>query len=95
MSGAGNRYRLVITPTAKRQLSERLPEGPAFAAYECIVGPLLENPHRAGKRLRAPLDELYCARRGTYRLIYLIDGERQIVSVIDVAHRRGVNSLHS
>ncbi len=35
---------LVITPTARGQLSENLPESAAFAAYEFIVGPLLENP---------------------------------------------------
>ena len=59
-----------------------------MAAYEFIVGPLLDNPHRVGKRLRPPLEDRHATRRGTYRVIYRIeDGERS-VTVVDVAHRR-------
>ena len=47
-SSEDDRYILVITPTARRQLTEALPEAAAFAAYEFIVGPLLDNPHRVG-----------------------------------------------
>ncbi len=83
-----NRYTLSITPTARRQLAETLPEAVALAAYEFIVGPLLDNPHRAGKRLHAPLEDRHSARRGTYRVIYRIDDENQTVSVVDIAHRR-------
>jgi hypothetical protein len=36
-------YELVISPTARRQLAEVLPESVAFAAYEFIIGPLLAN----------------------------------------------------
>jgi hypothetical protein len=46
-----DRFELVISPTARRQLTDRLPESVAFAAYEFIIGPLLENPHRVRKRL--------------------------------------------
>ncbi len=88
MSSQLNRYTLSITPTARRQLAETLPEAVALAAYEFIVGPLLDNPHRVGKRLHAPLEDRHSARRGTYRLIYRIDDENQTVSVVDIAHRR-------
>jgi hypothetical protein len=50
-------YELVISPTARRQLAEVLPESVAFAAYEFIIGPLLANPHRVGKRLQPPLSD--------------------------------------
>jgi mRNA-degrading endonuclease RelE of RelBE toxin-antitoxin system len=83
-----SRHTLIISPTARRQLTERLPEGAAFAAYEFIIGPLLENPQRVGKRLRPPLDDRFSARRGTYRVIYRIDDEQRTVSIVDVAHRR-------
>jgi hypothetical protein len=43
-----DRYRLLITPAARRQLAETLPESVAFAAHEFIVGPLLDHPHRVG-----------------------------------------------
>ena len=81
------RYELFIAPTARRQLTERLPESVAFAAYEFIVGPLLDNPHRVGKRLRTPLDDRHSARRGTYRVLYRIDDELQRVTVVGVFRR--------
>jgi mRNA interferase RelE/StbE len=83
-------YQLVVAPTAKRQLAEQLPESVAFAAYEFIIGPLLDNPHRVGKRLRPPLNDRYSARRGTYRVIYRIDDENQQVIVVGVFSRRGI-----
>lgn len=89
MSAPGDRYSLTIAPTARRQLAELLPEGVAMAAHEFIVGPLLDNPHRVGKRLRPPLEDRHTARRGTYRVIYRIDDVQRSVTVVDVAHRRG------
>jgi len=81
-------YTLLISPSARRQLAEQLPAAVAFAAHEFIIGPLLDNPHRMGKQLRAPLQGRHAARRGTYRVIYRIDDERRTVTVLDVAHRR-------
>lgn len=82
-----DRFDLTISPTARRQLTEKLPDAVAFAAYEFIVGPLLDNPHRVGKRLRPPLDDRYSARRGTYRVIYRIDDKRHRVTVVGIVHR--------
>lgn len=80
------RFELLIAPTARRQLTDHLPGNVAFAAYEFIVGQLLDNPHRVGKRLRPPLDDRHSARRGTYRVIYRIDDERHRVTVVAVVH---------
>ena len=52
-----------------------------------IVGPLLENPHRVGKPLRAPLEGCHSARRGTYRVIYRIDDVERRVTVVGVLPR--------
>jgi mRNA-degrading endonuclease RelE of RelBE toxin-antitoxin system len=81
------RYELIIAPTAKKQLAEQLPESVAFAVYEFIIGPLLDNPHRVGKQLRPPLYGRYSARRGTYRVIYRIDDELQQATVVGVFSR--------
>jgi mRNA interferase RelE/StbE len=81
------RYALIIAPTAKKQPAEELPESVAFAAYEFIIGPLLDNPHRVGKQLRPPLHDRYSARRGTYRVLYRIDDERRQVTVVGVFGR--------
>jgi len=80
-------YSLRITTTARRQLAEQLPESIAFAAFEFISGPLLENPHRVGKQLMPPMDDRWSARRGTYRIIYRIDESQQEVTVVGIAPR--------
>jgi mRNA interferase RelE/StbE len=83
-------YTLRTTPTVRRALTETLPEAVAAAAYEFITGPLLTQPYRVGKRLLAPLDDRFSARRGTYRVIYRIDDKARVVTVVDVGHRRDV-----
>ena len=88
MSQAADRYTLVITPTARRQLAEQLPEAAAFAAHEFIIGALLENPYRVGKRFHPPQKDRYSARRGTYRVVYRSDDAQRTVTVVDAAHRR-------
>lgn len=81
------RFELIVAPTARRQLAEQLPEAVAFAAFEFIVGPLLDNPHRVGKPLHAPLEGRHSARRGTYRVIYRIDEVDRRVLVLGVFAR--------
>jgi mRNA interferase RelE/StbE len=78
------RFSLRVTPTVRRALVERLPEAVAFAAFEVINGPLLDNPYRVGRRLLAPLDDRYSARRGSYRIIYRIDDKARTVTAVDV-----------
>jgi mRNA-degrading endonuclease RelE of RelBE toxin-antitoxin system len=74
----------------RRALSHRLPEAVAAAAYEFMTGPLLTGPYRVGKRLTPPLDDRFSARRGTYRIIYRVDEDNRVVTVVDVDHRRDV-----
>ena len=83
-------YKLQTTPTVRRQLAEDLPEAVAAAALELLTGPLLDNPHRVGRRLSPPADDRYSARRGTYRVLYRIDDHARIVTVVLVTHRRDV-----
>ena len=83
-------YRLRTTPTVRRALTETLPESVAAAAYEFMIGPLLDQPYRVGKRLLPPLDDRFSARRGTYRIIYRIDDHAHVVTVVDVGHRRDI-----
>ncbi len=94
MSDESARFTLVISPTARRQLAERLPEAVAVAAYEFIVGPLLDNPYRVGKQLHPPLADRHSARRGTYRVIYRIDDTRRLVTVVAVVPRADAYRPH-
>jgi mRNA-degrading endonuclease RelE of RelBE toxin-antitoxin system len=88
------RYELIVAPIVRRQLAETLPGSVAFAAYEFITGPLLDNPHRVGKRLRPPLEDRHSARRGTYRVIYRIDDELRRVTVVGVFSRADAYRTH-
>jgi len=81
-------YEVVFTRSARRALEEELPQKIAAAAFEFIVGALRENPRRAGKPLREPLEPLYAARRGEYRVLYRIVDRRLVIEVVTVAHRR-------
>ena len=87
----GKRYELVVAPTARRQLAEQpaeqLPESVAFAAYEFVIGPLLDNPGRVGKQLRPPLDDR--PQRASRHLPsdYRIDEEQRTVTVLGVLPR--------
>lgn len=81
-------YQIVLSPTASRQLQERLPEGVAWACYEFIRGPLAEEPRRVGTLLRKPFEGHWRARRGEYRVRYTIDDDSKQVHVLDIDHRR-------
>jgi mRNA interferase RelE/StbE len=45
------------------------------------------NPHRVGKPLFGPLAGCHGARRGTYRVVYRIDENHDVVHVLDIDHR--------
>ncbi|WP_019873465.1 type II toxin-antitoxin system RelE family toxin [Sporichthya polymorpha] len=60
----------------------------AFAVWEFVSGPLLARPTIVGAPLRAPLEGLWRARRGEYRVRYRIDADRRHVVVLDIDHRR-------
>jgi mRNA interferase RelE/StbE len=80
-------YRLLIARPAARSLAEVLPAKVAAAAYAFVTGPLLSNPRRVGKPLSSPLDPAWSARRGDYRILYLIDDVARAVEVTAVRRR--------
>lgn len=79
-------YRVVLRPAAVRAL-QRMPEKISAACWEFIHGPLAENPHRVGKPLLEPLAPQYSARRGEYRVLYLIENEQVTIVITSVTHR--------
>jgi mRNA-degrading endonuclease RelE of RelBE toxin-antitoxin system len=81
-------YRLRVTAPAARALSNDLPEKIAAPAYEFITGALLADPRRVGKPLVAPMTPAWSARRGQYRVLYLVDDAEGVVTVTAVRHRR-------
>ena len=83
-------YELVVTAPATQPISETLPESVAFAVIDFITGPLLENPKRVGAPIRGELEDIWSARRGTYRILYRIDEGNHEVIVLRVGHRRDI-----
>ena len=86
-------YEVVFSRSARRALERELPEKVATAAFEFIMGPLREDPRKAGKPLRAPLAPLFAARRGEYRVIYRIVAQHLVIEGVSVVHRR--DAYHS
>ncbi len=81
-------YRLAMARSASHALDLELPEAVASAVVEFVTGVLLENPQRVGKPLQPPLDGMWSARRGQYRIIYAIDTAALVVTVLHISHRR-------
>lgn len=83
-------YIIVFSSRAWRNLAEALPEAVAAACWEFIRSALADNPRRVGKPLRDELAGRWSARRGEFRIVYTIEDERVVVTVVDVQHRRDV-----
>lgn len=83
-------YELVVAAPAARAIAEELPEAVAHAVIDLITGPLLTDPYRVGHAMRRELHGVFAARRGTYRVLYRINGERREVTVVRIDHRRDV-----
>lgn len=83
-----NEYELVLTPPARRALTERLPEAIAAAAIEFLTMTLAQQPRRVGRPLRGELAGVWSARRGTYRVLYRVRDEPREVVVLRIEHRR-------
>lgn len=84
-----SRWELVVAPSAERSLM-RLPEKAAAAVVEFMMGPHTEDPKRVGHRLRGELEGLWAARRGPYRVVYVIEEPAREVRVLRIDHRADV-----
>lgn len=83
-------FELVVAGPAARAIAERLTEAVAAAVVDFITGPLLENPYRVGVGLQRELEGIHAARRGTFRVLYRIDDDAMIVTVLRIDHRADV-----
>lgn len=81
-------WRVVVAGPAARDL-ERLPQKAAAAVVESFEA-IAVDPRRVGKPLRLELEGLWTARRGPYRVIYRIEDDARVVTVVAVGHRADV-----
>ena len=85
---SGTPWGVRIMPPAQRAL-ERLPERYAAAILD-LLPTIAANPRRLGKPLHSEWHGCWVARRGPYRVIYLIDEPASMVRVLAVAHRADI-----
>lgn len=85
----GSVFAIAWTAATRRALT-RLPEKVATAIIEFLYGSLAENPHRVGKPLKLGLEGMHSARRGDYRVIYRIDDDQRLVTVLAIEHRSDI-----
>ena len=83
-------YELVLTPPARRAITDRLPEAVAAAVIDFLTTVLIVQPRTVGKPLRDDLADVWSARRGTYRILYRVLDEPHEVVVLRIEHRRDV-----
>jgi mRNA interferase RelE/StbE len=77
-----------IKPSARREL-EKLGDSLIGRLLRKIEG-LAINPRPPGCRKLRGYKDLWRVRVGEYRVIYIIDDDRKIVSITRIAHRREV-----
>jgi mRNA-degrading endonuclease RelE of RelBE toxin-antitoxin system len=81
-------YELVLTPPARRALTDQLPEAVAGAVIEFLTTDLVRRPLRVGKPLRGELAGIWSARRGTYRVLCRVRDDPRDVVVLRIERRR-------
>ncbi|CAG7573093.1 mRNA-degrading endonuclease RelE of RelBE toxin-antitoxin system [Barrientosiimonas humi] len=82
-------FTALLSAAAIRDL-DQVPPRVTPAIIEFIYGPLVGNPHRVGKPLRDDFEGQWSARRGDYRILYVIDDQAQEVVVSRIGHRARV-----
>jgi mRNA interferase RelE/StbE len=87
-------YRVRYTRAARRALSDELPVHVVDAVLALVDGDLAREPGPVGKPLRPPLDGIWSARRGTYRLLYEIDLQVRTVLITAIESRSDAYRPH-
>lgn len=81
-----------FAPAAIRGL-QRLPARISPAIVEFATVTLPTNPERMSKPLRNELEGVRSARRGDYRVLFILDEPTHSLLVVRVAHRADVYRL--
>lgn len=81
-------YEIDLMPPALRAITDELPEAGAAAVIDFVTTALLDNPQRVRKPVRDDLEEIWSARRGTYRVLYRIREDPHEAVVLRIDHRR-------
>jgi mRNA interferase RelE/StbE len=80
------RYEIIIKPTAEKGLDKLL--RPVRRRIVDALEKLRSDPRPAGVMKLTDEENLWRVRVGEYRIVYEIDDQRVIVTVLRVAHRK-------
>lgn len=82
-------YSVVITERAEKDIAAIANRGDR-ERIDRRIAKLAQDPRPAGsKKLKGP-HERYRVRQGDYRILYSIEDEIRIVSIVNVGHRKDV-----
>jgi mRNA interferase RelE/StbE len=84
---AEKQYRLIITPSAKKQLL-KLPKH-IVVGLNATIAQLKEDPRPFGHK-KMVNRQAYRVRHGNYRIIYQVDDDEVVVLVLAVGHRKDI-----
>ncbi len=79
-------YELVVPGPVARAIAEQLPEAVAIAVIEFLTGPARTAPPRRHS-LAPGAHGSSLGPSGTFRILYRIDDEGPVVTVVRVEHR--------
>jgi mRNA interferase RelE/StbE len=82
------KYRVEVSATAERQIGS-LPRAEQIRILRAIRA-LADDPMPPGRRKLSGYDDVWRIRVGAYRVLYSIDGNRLVVLVLKVGHRKDV-----
>ncbi len=82
------KYVVEIKPSARRELEDL--SDSLIARLVPKIEALAANPRPSGCRKLRGYKDFWRIRVGDYRVVYIIDDDRKIVSVTRIAHRRDV-----
>lgn len=81
-------YRIVLTRQALKQLKKL--ESPQGKLFRSVIDALADDPRPSGAAKLKGSENTYRVRVGDYRIVYTIQDNVLLVTVIKVAHRREV-----
>ncbi len=82
------RYDIEISETAEKQL-KKLQRGDQRRVARAIVA-LADEPRPRGSRKLSGYSDVFRVRVGRYRVIYSVSGNRLIVIILKIGHRKDV-----
>lgn len=81
-------FSLFLKPSAEKELRQ-IPK-PFLGKIFSKISALAETPRPLGVKLMRGEERFYRLRQGDYRIVYDVDDEARIVTVMKIGHRREV-----